>query len=214
MMKRFLCINLTLLFLCGCSRDIVTTNFEEKTIPITDENTTEEPTTNAEVITGENLLQAAMLNEVYITDIQYPENKVLFKDLYWEWTEFSVVDMDFDGQHDVILYSDMNLDHVRILYQVDDVVMVGGCSGTDFFEDGYGGGEWDGGFVRRTAMAPKQEEQIVLGKSTYSSNAYYEHKGKSITEEEFDLLMLEYNFSSTPVIKYDLTEENIRKYVK
>ena len=203
-----------MLILCGCSREVSTVDFETETETTTQEATTEETTTNAEVITGENLLQAAMLNEVYITDIQYPEDKVLFKDLYWKWTEFSVVDMDFDGQNDVILYADMNTDHVRILYQVDDSVMVGGCNGISFFEDGYGGGEGDSSFVRRVAMAPNQEEQIIIMKSVYSSNVYCEHKGESITLEEFNKLLEEYNFSTTPVVKYELTEENIRKFVK
>lgn len=69
-----------MLILCGCSREVSTIDFGAETETTTQEATTEETTTNAEVITGENLLQAAMLNEVYITDVQYPENKVLFKD--------------------------------------------------------------------------------------------------------------------------------------
>jgi predicted transcriptional regulator len=92
--------------------------------------------------------------------------------------------------------------------------MVGGCNGISFFEDGYGGGEGDSSFVRRVAMAPNQEKQIIIMKSVYSSNVYCEHKGESITLEEFNKLLEEYNFSTTPVVKYELTEVNIRKFVK
>ena len=230
-MRRIFIISILILSctLCACHRNIDDKHNEFEKITTTSpvdttteeiieetESTTAEPTTEEPIPEGMNLLQAAMLNKIRIhcKDEKGNENTpVYLKELDSSWIvnqyhSFVVADMNHDGQNEVGLKygDDGTYKHsgFTFLYVYNNVVYYSGNWG-EVYDDGYLGWETKVQFYRFELVTSEHRLSEIV-KVDYDLNG-------NITDGEEYVEYLD-EFSSTSATRYELTQENIMKYVK
>lgn len=218
-MSRIFIISILILSctLCACHRNIDDKHieFEKATATSPVETTTEEVIEETERMTEEPteqsdymcLLQAAMLNKIKI-HFNYEAEPVYLKEIFWAQNSyaFSVVDLSNNGQTDVVLYIDDKTNRRATLWVKNGKVYFQQSYGYyTCYDDGYIGydTQWE---LSRIFFEPKINEWKLLFEIRYDEN------GNITSGEEYAGLISE--FSTTPVPIYELTQENIMKYVK
>lgn len=208
-MKRVFIIMMAVIALTGCTKSTGT---------ITPQNTI--PNEKTEALKDKNLLQQAMLNETmvqfYNYDANYSDELILsepfyFEDISSDYYAFSMVDINFDGQKDVCLYSTIYEEQfLRVLFVEEDKVYVGGIEtcGCEITVEGYAVGETEKMFLVQKSILGRNNVDVL--KIVYETEIY-QYEGEDISLEEAEFYKDE--FSRELPEKYEITEENIIGYV-
>lgn len=225
-MRRILYLMIILTTLCGCTKQITTmpasnSDVDNTTneITSTNESSAIETNTEYEELTSGELLQNVLLNKA---TLQYYPNEVTgdrnseaihLKDLGFDYYAFSMIDINFDGEKDVCLYSTTREDQfLRVLFVEEGKVYASGIQtyGTEVVDEGYAIAERENKLLVEKANFQTQDNDVVL-RIDYDFNIF-QYNGVEVTAKEAETHRADY--SMTPAIKYDMTEENIHTYVK
>ena len=181
----------------------------------------EQTTENSTVVkNAESLLQDALMNKItfqyYSYDEHYPYELKLSEPMYLKDLDpycyaFSLVDINFDGQKDVCLYSSLYEEQfLRVLFVEEGNVYIGGIKtyGYEVNKDGYAVAENYRGFFVQKSILGKGNVDVLRIEYDFG---VYQCNGVDVSMEEAE--SYKGLFSMSLPEKYELTDENIKKYI-
>ena len=208
--KRICMIFIIVIVLTGCTKSTGTITLQNA---ISDENN--------EDLKGKNPLQQALLNETtvqfYSYNTYYPDELNLsepfyFEDISSDYYAFSMVDINFDGQKDVCLYSTIYEEQfLRVLFVEEGKVYISGIEtcGCEITVEGYAVGETEKMFLVQKSILGHNNVDVL---KIVSESEIYQYNGEDISLEEAE--SYKDKFSRAVPEKYEIIEGNILEYVK
>ena len=182
----------------------------------------EQTTQNSTVVikNAESLLQDALMNKItfqyYSYDEHYPYELKLSEPMYLKDLDpycyaFSLVDINFDGQKDVCLYSSLyEKQFLRVLFVEEGNVYLGGIKtyGCYVNKDGYAVGVNERCFIVQKSILGKGNVDVLRIEYDFE---VYQCNGVDVSRKEAQSYTGLFTMESPE--KYELTDKNIKKYI-